>query len=111
MYRRKRKTKGEMKMGNRNRRRKRRQSSPYPTSTTLGDHLILAYNLEKSSHEQLQQDMRVQQMKEIITANNEQRVYRYGRDASPALNKMMSHLREKGGNLRRMQETLHWTGK
>lgn len=73
----------------------------FPTSTTLGDSIILTFVEEKEDHSELREQIREQEMKELITAVEEERVYRPERDASPELKKMKSTFREKGTKLRK----------
>ena len=86
--------------------KKRRERKPFPTSTTLGDALLVAYLDEKKLHTELEEQIREQEMHEIMDAIQEGKPYRRGRDASPQLNKMRNMLKSKGTVVKRLRQPL-----
>ena len=98
-------------MGKRKGSKNVRKSVPYPTSTSLGDHLIIAYNIEQENHQDLQQQIRVQQMEELMITVKGGGVYRSGKDTSPQLKKMIEMLKYKGTQLRKMRYIVNNMGR
>lgn len=76
---------------------------------TLGEGMVLAYSATRKIHKQLQHDIRKKEMQELMTAVNDGRAYRKGRDASPELTKMKEYLTELGAELQTKRKFISWS--